>query len=167
MICLAGPVAADGVLSSAEVLPKAVGAERCFARSYSAAHLKRHPKQRVTDMALILDYTKFDGSDELYFTFSVAVKRRGEAVRGTNLGMCHDGDLGIVCRIECDGGGFLLRRGKNGAVLMDMTHIWGMALSACGGDEAQYLEPLKAGADDKVFRLDPAEMKRCDVARIK
>ncbi|UYV35932.1 hypothetical protein N4R57_12825 [Rhodobacteraceae bacterium D3-12] len=156
---------AGDVLTRADLLPETFGAERCFARSYDTAHLKKHPDQRVTDMALYLDYRKFEGFDDPIFGFSVAVKRRGDPRTGTNGGICNDVENGVTCQIDCDGGGILLRKSRTpGAVLVDMTTIWGLALMSCGEDGAE-MEPLTAGKDDKVFRLDAAELSACDAAR--
>lgn len=162
---VSGPLTAGDVLTRADLLPGEPGAERCFARRYGAAHLETHPDQRVTEMALYLDYRTFDGVDDPIFGFSIAVKRRGEARVGTNGGVCHNEEKGVACHIDCDGGGVLLRKSKvPGAVLVDMTHIWGLALMSCGDDGVE-MEPLTAGKDDKLFRLDPADMGACDVAR--
>lgn len=164
ILFLAGPVSAADLLTMEELVGPTPGGERCFQRSYDAAHLKKHPDQKVTNLALYLDYRKFDGVTVPVYGFGIAVKRRGDPRTGMNGGTCFDMEKGVACHIDCDGGGMLLRKSRSGALLLDMTHNWGLALMSCGDDSVE-MEAFVAGKDDKLFRLDPAPLEACAAAR--
>jgi len=66
----------------------------------------------------------------------------------------------VACHIECDGGGFMLRRARNkGDVLFDLEYVGFLTMRGGGGDfdgEGGVMEPLVPGLDDKLFLLHPA-----------
>jgi hypothetical protein len=144
------------------ILKPKPGAHACFRREYDNKHLAVHPKQTVTAMELRLAYhrhepdTHYPQGQRNYY-FDLIVKRRGKEKTASGGGECTSGADGIFCGVECDGGGFTLKRAKDGnSLVVDFGEMWGIRLTeGCGEDESDYTE-LKPGADDKSFRLDPS-----------
>ena len=148
------------------LLPPAPDAALCFARSYDARHLAKHPQQKVTELMLFLRYvtlgeddailnaTEGGGSEKQYFrydfTLAASVKGRSRALYAS--GDCASAEA-IGCGVECDGGGVEIEpvAGRPDALLLRLERIR-MTLG-CGDGEAVDLE---GGADDKVFMLAKA-----------
>lgn len=151
----------------AELVPPVPGRSACFARRYDAAHLKAHPAQTVTAMAVQIRYHRHEpdgtypeGQRNYYFTLSASLRGRKTAL--TSSGECGPRDGAVVCMVECDGGGFALRREAKGSVLLDLTRFGRLRLSqGCDEGDARELTP---GQDDRRFRLDPADGASCAFA---
>ncbi len=153
------------------LLPPGPDAALCFARTYDAAHLKQHPKQKVTEMILFLRYialsedeailiaTDDGGTAKQYFrydfTLAAKVKDRGQTLYAS--GDCAS-DEGIGCGVDCDGGGIDIEpvAGKDDTILVRLTRIR-MTLGCSDGPEIE----LEGGADDKVFKLTKAPRPLC------
>ena len=104
-------------------------AASCYARRYSAEHLKQHPKQKVTEMMLFLRYVTLGEDDAIlistdngdtskqYFRydFTLAAKVRDHSQTLYASGDCASAE-GIGCGVDCDGGGIEIEpvAGKNG-----------------------------------------------------
>lgn len=140
-----------------DILPPEPGTHICFARTYDAAHLAKHPKQKVTDIQFRLAYHKFD-VDEGYpqgqrnYYFALLAKRRGEKEFATAFGECSLWEGKITCGVECDGGGVNIEKSGEGLGI-NFGNYWGISLTnECGSGDvaAPALEP---GEDDKEFRL--------------
>jgi hypothetical protein len=151
----------------AELVPPVPGRSACFARRYDAAHLKAHPVQQVTSLALRIRYHRHApdaanpaGQRNYYFTLAATTRER-EAPRLSS-GECSAPGASIVCAVECDGGGFRLLREGPGSLLLDLTRFGRLRLSrSCQeGDEAE----LTPGRDDRRFRLEPVDASRCAFA---
>lgn len=161
LAALAGAGQADTPLRLSDLIAAKSGAVACWQRVYGPAHLAAHPHQTVTRMTLGLGYHDDGGAGS--HSFGVWVTRRGEAGPAGEGGLCHDRPGGVGCYVDCDGGGFLLRRaGMPGAVLLDLTHTGRLRLMECG-DEAYTPSrpPLVPGRDDKIFLLHPVEAGTC------
>jgi hypothetical protein len=162
----------------ASPLPKhlPLGQEACFGRVYDAAHLKKHPKQRVTAFHLFRDFTPDpnketpqetretlvadDGEGGISVTAYVRFRNRpGLFFNGLHCGMSADGDK-VRCGIECDGGGFFVKGAGQSLLLENQGFV---VVGGCGAseDEAEQADFVKPGADDKVFRLDPLPLAQC------
>jgi hypothetical protein len=134
----------------------------CFRRDYDEKHLAAHPKQTVASMELRLAYHRFEPDTgypegQRNYYFDLIVKRR-DGKKASGVGECSPREGGaIFCGIDCDGGGFYLkRRGGGKSVLVDFQDMWGIRLAGeCGGGEGEPTA-LEPGADDKSFRLDPS-----------
>ncbi|MFN0190804.1 MAG: hypothetical protein ACKVP5_02340 [Aestuariivirga sp.] len=144
------------------ILKPEPGAHACFRREYDQEHLTAHPKQTVTAMELRLAYHRHDPDTnnpegQRNYYFDLIVKRRGKDKTASGGGECTAYEDRISCGIDCDGGGFFLKRAKDGkSLVVDFGEKWGIRLTeGCGEDESDYTE-LKPGADDKSFRLDPS-----------
>jgi hypothetical protein len=153
-----------------------LGQEACFGRIYDAAHLKKHPKQRVTAFHLFRDFTpdpnketpletretliKDDGDGSIRVMAYVRFRDRpGLFFNGLYCGRSADGNT-VRCGIECDGGGFLAK-GVGKSLLLENQGF--VVVGGCGAseDEAEQADFVKPGADDKVFRLDHLPVAQC------
>jgi hypothetical protein len=152
----------------AEFLPPRPGERICFARTYDAAHLAKHPKQTVSLIKFSLAYYRHEpdefhkeGQRDYYFRLEVRQRsNKGKAL--TTVGDCFPGKGVIHCNVECDGGGIQVKwRDKPNSILIDLAATGRIRLDNCGGEEnAVELEP---GADDRTFllsRLAPAACPR-------
>jgi hypothetical protein len=154
--------------------------EACFGRVYDAAHLSKHPKQRVTSFHLsrefkddpyseveFLSEEDIKGADGEYGSVNVTAYVRFRDRKGvyTNGLSCHKGHDGIVrCGVDCDGGSFNLRSGGQSLLLENNGFV---VVGGCGAseDEHENEEHVLPGADDKLFRLDPKPVTACMAER--
>jgi hypothetical protein len=144
------------------------GERICFARTYDAAHLAKHPKQTVSLIKFSLAYYQHepdqyrkDGQRNYYFKLVVRQRnRKGKAL--TTVGDCFPGDGVIHCSVECDGGGIQVKwRDRPNSILIDLAATGRIRLDNCGGEENAV--ELLPGADDRAFllsRLAPAACPR-------
>lgn len=73
-----------------EVLPKKKNETICYARTYDAAHLKAHPKQKITSVVLSIKFDGLPKEEKLDpYSFSIAAKIRGRSKTLTGYGNCH------------------------------------------------------------------------------
>lgn len=157
------PVGEEGAL--AELLAPEPGASICYARTYDAAHLERHPDQQVTAVQFRLEYFKHDPNE--YFSegqrnyyFSMGVNLRDRSGMLSTGGECRAGEGTIWCGVDCDGGGVLLKREGADAILIDLESTGRIVMAGCGGGEGDSME-LTPGLDDKLFRLERAGAEAC------
>ena len=157
-----------------------LGVEACFGRVYDAAHLRKHPKQRVTAFHLFRDFTVDGNAEDPPISSGTFKDGDGE---GGSVGLsayvsfrdrpgvfsnwlgCQPGrNGGVRCGVECDGGGFKLR-GSGAALLVENEGF--VVTGGCGAseDENEQRDFVKPGADDKVFRLDPKPVATCAAVR--
>ncbi|MGH6734946.1 MAG: hypothetical protein ACRECX_02545 [Methyloceanibacter sp.] len=175
LFCMTGVVgtalAEDAAGAKIEaLLPPNPGAEVCYARVYDADHLKRHPKQRVTEMIFSLRYLTFeeneDGTPEeanYQYWFTLAAKLRGNPEMHYANGACGSSSGVIGCGVECDGGGIELEPRADGDLLARLERDGGEGFirltPGCGDEEGVTLE---AGEDDKVFKLPKVPEATCN-----
>ena len=153
-----------------------LGQEACFGRVYDAAHLKKHPRQRVTAFHLFRDFTPDenketpqesretlvaeDGDGGIRVTAYVRFRDRpGLFFNGLHCGSSLTGGK-VRCGIDCDGGGFFLKDGGKSLLLENQGFV---VVGGCGAseDEEENRDFVKPGADDKVFRLEPLPAAQC------
>jgi hypothetical protein len=148
--------------------PGTKSAYACFVRHYDAAHMAGHPKQNVRDISMFVSstYQAASGSDpasrtdntELGFSFK-GLKRPIYAS-----GDCSviDGEAGLTCSIDCDGGSFnVTTTGTTGAAvgIPNPISMWDPEASDDGPPTLPKAAVL--GADDKSFALDRVDLKQC------
>jgi hypothetical protein len=153
-----------------------LGQEACFGRIYDTAHLKKHPRQRVTAFHLFRDFTPdtnketpqetrkeledIDGDGGIRVTAYVRFRDRpGLFFNGLHCSRSADGSK-VRCGIDCDGGGFLLKSSGKSLLLENEGFV---VVGGCGAseEEEENTDYVKPGADDKVFRLDPLPVAQC------
>jgi hypothetical protein len=139
----------------------------CFARVYDAAHLAKHPKQKVRAMTLLVTAEKVPEDEKLNYSFSLGVAFRDRPGKFTSGGSCGHpvasevsaDKLQIGCGVDCDGGGLsieLANHDKSILARLDRIRIWRNDKP----DDEEALS-LEAGADDGVFRLDRVSLDQC------
>jgi hypothetical protein len=131
----------------------------CFVRTYDAAHLAKHPRQKVGEMKLMVGAERLPEESALSYSFRLGVKlqhHKGDFVSNGDCGHAEvarkrDG-IRISCGADCGGGGLaigLAADDKSVIVKLDEIAIWRPDQP---NDESAQLE-LRGGADDRVFRL--------------
>ena len=138
-------------------------ASACFMRRYDAAHLRQHPKQKVSLMKLLVSAETRAGEPTSY-AYKVGVQFRnkpGDFDGGSACGHYADDDgsnIRFSCDMECGGAGIevaLSTDDKAAIVHLDAITIWNRKHPDGDGDS------LQGGADDKVFRLERVDVKEC------
>ena len=166
---LAAPASGQVADKLAEFLPAKVGEKACFARVYDAKHLAAHPKQRVTQMTFLMRVAGIsEGGDwvldpkekytRLNYQFALSVTRRGERKAMTVSGYCPEDARSVTCMRECDGGGVALEKIAGASALMIKLDNDGILLGSCDEGKGAW---LKAGADDKSFRVEKVAAAQC------
>ena len=177
---LAAPLAgAWPTAAVTETRPPIFTADRdaCFGRIYDAAHLKAHPRQKVTSIHVLraleprreAENWNPDAREEALRSFreegqtivTALVNFRDRKTTFHNSLSCdRETREGVRCMIECDGGSFRLARTAGNSLLL---HNNGFVLVGGCGEEVEegqerFFDP---GADDKVFRLDSRPVAAC------
>jgi hypothetical protein len=143
------------------------GRKICFARAYDGAHLKKHPKQKVTALLFRLEYYRHppdpphypQGQRNYYFRMSAKVKGQHKTLYAS--GECVAGDNSIGCGVECDGGGVSVERDPKGEAIIIRIDDRIRMTQGCDGDDENNTVDLTPGVDDKAFRLDNAALSTC------
>jgi hypothetical protein len=171
LLAACGPAAAqttDRIAALIPILAPQPGNKACYSRAYDAAHLKTHPRQRVTAMKFLLSVAAYDPKpagatkpeDLYYYTFAMSVLRHGDKRLLHTAGDCNSGD-NILCTVDCDGGSVTLdKMPPANTLIVRLNNENGITMfHDC--DEGKKAVVVKAGADDKVFRLDKVAADVC------
>jgi hypothetical protein len=144
----------------------------CFDRHYDAAHLGKHPDQLVTGMTLALDpdgpVARGNSRTETPFDFKIAMTKRGDNNLYVQEGSVWNKDGRYRGVVECDGGGFLLRKAPSEVLLSiglgDSAGYIRMAVipDPCGESyRINNSVDIDRGKDDHTFRLDTVPTRVC------
>jgi hypothetical protein len=138
----------------------------CFVRVYDSAHLARHPLQKVKSMKLLVTGEKSSDLPVLGYSFRIGLNFRARKGNFDSSGSC--GSAGITespahktmlgCGVDCDGGGISIEMTPDNRatlVRLERIRIW---QNNKPDDEGL---DLSGGADDKIFRLDRANLDLC------
>jgi hypothetical protein len=138
----------------------------CFVHRYDADHLARHPLQKVSGMKLLATAENPPDDKAYAYSFRLGVKYRTRKGNFESSGFCShvmteqkDDEVRLGCGVDCDGGGIevaLSRDDKSAIVRLEHVRIW---LGNSHDDDKE--EELVAGQDDKIFRLDRADITEC------
>lgn len=172
---LAEPAAADDAPQDETSFAKRVFADNldkateyaCFSRHYDAQHMAQHPLQKVTVMRILVSAERDPEDKKLAYSFRLGVNFRNRPGDFDSSGDCAHltGDdaakekIDFACGVDCDGGGISINLAQDNAsvlVKLEAIRIW----KGKNFDEDAATE-LTAGADDKVFRLDRANLSDC------
>jgi hypothetical protein len=155
-------------------------AEACFGRVYDAAHLRAHPKQRVTSFHLLRDFTPdnnaesepqsreelldADGSDGTIGVTAYLRLRDRKGVYSNHFSCRRNDKGGVFCGIDCDGGSFIARTSGNSLLIENQGFV---VVGGCGASDEDNENPvsIRPGADDKTFRLDKQPLDQCTALR--
>ena len=170
LMALCGPATAQGeprISALVPILAPQPGNKACYSRAYDAAHMKAHPQQRITAMKFLLSVAAYDPKptdavkpeDLYYYTFAMSVARRGDKQSLRTSGDCSGGD-NILCVVDCDGGSVALdKMPPANSLIVRLNNENGITMfHDC--DEGKGVV-VKAGTDDKVFRLDKVGGDAC------
>jgi len=139
----------------------------CFVRDYDAAHLAKHPQQKVAAMKLLVTAEQVPEDENLNHSFTLGLKFRHKAGDFRSGGHCGHANASesesskehFGCSVDCDGGGIeveLSADAKSTIVRVGSVSIWDHKKP----DDENRLS-LDGGADDRVFRLDRAPLEMC------
>lgn len=161
---LAQPVEPGAEGELANLLPPEVGRRVCYARNYSAEHLKAHPKQKVTEIQFRLAYHRHDPDDyapqgQRNYYFAVLAKLRGQQDALTSMGECVPYEGQVSCGVDCDGGGFVATRKPPDQILISLGDGGRLRMTR-GCDESGSVD-LESGEDDKGFLLTRTDDESC------
>lgn len=189
---LAADVRAQGGTPLDVLVEPAAGRSACFRRVYDAAHLKKIPKQSVTEVAVWLRYEPpLAGGTGITLGLGLAVLRRGEAAALFSDGGCEwnakanrdtsgqrliksfPKDAGVVCLQSArpdvfrevsaeEGGELLFDRGKDRDTLM--LYLDERLTMVRRANRAEQLN-IRFGPDDRVFMLRRTAGKDCELVR--
>lgn len=139
-------------------------ASACFARRYDASHLAQHPKQKVSAMKLLVSAENHP-KEETGYAYKVGVQFRnkpGNFDGGSHCGRMVDEDgkkdIRFTCHVDCGGGGLeiaMSKDNKSAIVHLDVIGVWDRA------HPKRDAITLEGAGDDKVFRIDRADISEC------
>jgi len=151
--------------------------DACFGRIYDAAHLKAHPKQKVSSIHILRSLEQRRGAEDWtpdarsesirnfredgQTSVTAFVNFRNSRTTFHNSLTCdQETREGVRCMIECDGGSFRLARSGANSV---MLHNNGFVLIGGCGEEVEegQVRHFSPGEDDKLFRLDSLPVATC------
>jgi hypothetical protein len=142
------------------------GAKLCFRRVYDQAHLRGHPRQKVTELTFLLRVVGYDAQgndardnpDHIAFNFALSVRRRGDRKLMTTAGDCSGAER-ATCAVDCDGGAAFIEKPAAGGGLILKLEGEGIAFgNDCDTTRGVFLPP---GEDDRAFLLDKAPLETC------
>jgi len=137
----------------------------CFVRRYDAGHLAQHPKQKVSAMKLLVTAEDAPEDKTVNYSFRLVFKYRHRAGNFDSSGFCshivaeNTGDeIRLGCGVDCEGGGIevAMKDDKPVLIRLERIRIWERNKP---DDDAS--NDLVAGADDKIFRVDRADLHEC------
>lgn len=137
------------------------GAHACFVRHYTKAHLKSHPDQNVTDM---IAYVGKQAGPDAYYMINLQVNFRQLLKPFQVSGSCSqstDGKQTLGCGVECDGGSLSVRVKNESAILVEIPDSVRLFDPSSNDESADLPKGARFGSDDKLFRLDRADLKDC------
>ncbi|MDB5574836.1 MAG: hypothetical protein JWR80_12 [Bradyrhizobium sp.] len=150
--------------------PPGKKAYACFVRRYDPDHLARHPKQKVNAMKLLVtaeipqDEENKDRTTN--YSFRLGLKYRHRSGDYDSSGSCNHfvpedrgNEIHLGCGVDCDGGGIgvaMSKDDKSAIVRVERVRIWQNSKP-----DEELSDALVGGADDKVFRLDRADIREC------
>jgi hypothetical protein len=99
------------------------GGKPCYTRIYDAQHLRRNPNQKVRQITLAFDLTK-PGRDKPVdahqFEVALGLRVRDMTELFFSPADCSTERSGIACRVEGDGGTFLIRPGQEDGLTIEV-----------------------------------------------
>jgi hypothetical protein len=139
----------------------------CFARTYDAAHLARHPKQTVSAMKMLIAGEKLEDATSLSYSYKLGINfrdRKGDYASSYDCGNAEVSDVKLGAQVSChDGcgaGGVVIALAPNSKAIIVKVESVVVWLADKPQDESAQFE-LKGGADDRVFRLERVDSEMC------
>jgi hypothetical protein len=143
----------------------------CYGRFYDAAHLKTHPRQKVTSVRLLRDFVSIRLESNMARGLKSGEGRTAQAQlvvtyrdgKGRFVGgaSCMALDGTVRCSAGgCDAGSFRLRVEDPDSILIGDKEF-GAGFTVSGGCSGGEDRSLNEGEDDRVFRLRRMPIKEC------
>jgi hypothetical protein len=174
-----------------DLIKPQAGSSACFSRVYDAAHLRSHPRQKITTMTMLMSYEKAHSSPDLILNIALAITRRGDPAALYSQGGCgydehanrdtsnnrliktYPKEAGFVCMQSArpdvfeavsaeEGGDLIIDRGKDRDTLM--VYLDKGLTMVKRADRSDQIG-IEFGADDRVFLLRRAAAKDCEVLK--
>jgi hypothetical protein len=143
LLCLSGP-AAEAQSPQEQMFPRG---DSCYARNYGAAHIARHPEQRVTRFAVSPDFVS--KAPRLALELRLSLRGDGGGAFAAQA-ICENNGGSLYCAIEGDAGGFQIDPARNRSIQITVSSL-GMSFENEGG-----LVTLERNSgDDRSFILRP------------
>jgi hypothetical protein len=137
----------------------------CFVRRYDANHLAQHPRQKVSAMKLLVTAENPPEEKITNYSFRIGVKYRHRPGNFDSSGFCshvltedNGHEIRFGCGVDCEGGGINVAMKDDKSALIRLEHIRIWERNKPDDDASN---DLVAGADDKIFRVDRAELREC------
>jgi hypothetical protein len=136
----------------------------CFVRRYDANHLAQHPKQKVSAMKLLVTAENPPEEKTTDYSFRLGVQYRHRPGKFDSSGYCNHvlaedrgNEIRYGCGVDCEGGGIdvAMKDDKSAIIRLERIVVW----QRNKPDDAS--DALLAGADDKIFRVDRADLREC------
>jgi len=172
----AAAATAAGVETPEDFAKKLLGREpvkgatyACFDRLYDAGHLASHPQQNVRAMVVLAIYIIDPaGEDAPRYDLRIGVNFRKSAHMAEVEGDCRalkpendsDGPVTAHCSVACDGGRIDVALKDNGSILVTIPDGARTSDESPDGSNVRRLHG-GFGADDKLFRVDRADLRQC------
>jgi hypothetical protein len=140
-------------------------ADACYVRRYDASHLAQHPKQKVSAMKLLVTAENPPDGKTTNYSFRLGVQYRHRPGKFDSSGYCNHvvaedkgNEIRYGCGVDCEGGGIdvAMKDDKSAIIHLERIVVWERDKP---DDDAS--DALLAGADDKVFRVDRADLREC------
>jgi len=138
----------------------------CFVRRYDPDHLARHPLQKVNAMKLLVTAEFAPDEKITNYSFRLGLKYRHRSGDFDSSGSCNHfvpedtgHEIRLGCGVDCDGGGInvaMSKDDKSAIVRVERVRIWQNSKP-----DEELSDDLVGGADDKMFRLDRADISEC------
>ncbi len=161
----------------------------CFTRVYDAAHLRAHPKQKITAMTVWMKYENLGAATPVVMALSIAIaaKQRGDPAEMYSQGGCdfqqtanrdtsdnvliktYPKDAGFVCMQSARPDVFTAVSAEEGGdLILDrgkdrdtlMVYLDASLIMVKRANRGKLIG-MKFGADDRVFLLRRTDMKDC------
>ena len=133
----------------------------CWERSYDAAHLATHPRQKVAKIRLLHSPENWQPGEggSVYVMLHINLRERvkpGQAFDYQLGGFCRAAGQGLLCRPEWDAGSWRIERGPNGALDIRNAGITANPDPYDAEEIADGAARIPAKPDDGTWRLSPA-----------
>lgn len=125
----------------------------CYLRQYSDSHMADHPNQLVTQIAVGPDYDTWADAKGSILRLRIEVQSGVEVP--LTYAYCEDSADAMICGLEGDAGGFILRP-RDGAILLEVADM-GMSFDTMGG----FLTLSGTEGDDRSFLIPAVPADAC------
>jgi hypothetical protein len=175
----ASAAAAAGAETADEFARRLLGREpvkgatyACFDRMYDPDHLASHPQQNVRSMVVLAIYiVDPKGEDQPRYDLRIGVNFRKTTHVAEVEGDCRalkpendpNGPVTAHCSVACDGGRIDVALKDNGSILVTIPEGARTSDESPDAPNGPNVKALHGGfgADDKLFRVDRADLGKC------